>query len=211
MTNKHPPQSILLPIIIRFSAYIIGIILITTATYYDAHRTTNSFAETSLVENIQLIILLLATLTSLHAWRTPNPYRHPALLLATFTTVSLIRECDHFLDRHTFHGSWILLVTLTLALSFTHLWRHRQSLTTGLTHYLPTASSGLFMGGFLTTYVFSRLFGSKHLWKTALQDDYLKIAKTIAEESTELLGYTLILYATIEIATLARQSLHPNK
>lgn len=93
----------------------------------------------------------------------------------------------------------------TLAIVFFLIWKNRLSFLAGMQLYLPTSACGLFMGGFLTTYVFSRLFGMQHLWRTALEDGYVKIAKTMAEESTELLGYALLLFSVIEMAVTARK------
>ena len=205
--TASPSIKAILQVLIRFAAYIGGIVGCTLVVYCDAQSSLCPFKETSLVEISQLMLLFAATLICLHIWRGRSVIRHAALLLGTFTCVSFIRECDCFLDTYTFKGCWPLLVTAILASALVHFVRNRESLIAGLNHYLSTLSCGLFMGGFLTTYVFSRLFGSKLLWETALQDSYQKVAKTMAEECTELLGYAFLLYAVVEMYVLARQSL----
>lgn len=197
----------ILPAVARFAAYIAGILCISYLIYRDARSGLNRFDETSWVEMTQLVLLLASTVICLRIWRGRSEIRHAALLLATFTGVSFIRECDAFLDEYVFDGCWQVLVFSTLAIVFFHIWKNRLSFLAGMKLYLPTSACGLFMGGFLTTYVFSRLFGTQYLWRTALQEGYIKIAKTMAEESTELLGYALLLFSVIEMSILARQLL----
>ena len=209
--TTSPSINGILSVLIRFAVYIGGIVGCTLIVYCDAQSSVCPFKETSQVEIAQLMLLFVSTAICLRIWRGRSVIRHAALLMGAFTCISFIRECDSFLDTYAFKGCWPLLVTVILALTGIHLWRHWQSLLDGLNRYLSTASCGLFMSGFLTTYVFSRLFGSKCLWEIALQDGYLKIAKTMAEECTELLGYVFLLYAAIEMYVLARQSLRAGK
>ncbi|MDR1283382.1 MAG: hypothetical protein LBK99_21570 [Opitutaceae bacterium] len=194
----------MLPALARFAAYIAGILCISYLIYRDARSGPERFGETSWVEMTQLVVLLVSTVTGLRIWRGGSEIRHAALLLATFAGVSFIRECDAFLDEYVFDGCWQVLVFSILAIVFFHIWKNRLSLLAGMKLYLPSSACGLFMGGFLTTYVFSRLFGTRYLWRTALQEGYVKIAKTMAEESTELFGYALLLFSVIEMAVMAR-------
>ena len=54
------------------------------------------------------------------------------------------------------------------------------------------------MSGFITLFVFSRMFGRKVLWKAIMDDKFLRVVKDAAEECTELFGYLLIVFAAIE-------------
>jgi hypothetical protein len=72
-------------------------------------------------------------------------------------------------------------------------------------HYSNTFSFGLFAAGVLVTYIFSRLYGRQDFWRAVLQEHYIRDFKDIAEEAIELLGYSLILFATIELLFLARR------
>ncbi|MGN2613391.1 hypothetical protein ACTFQ6_16755 [Aliivibrio fischeri] len=45
--------------------------------------------------------------------------------------------------------------------------------------------------------VFSRLVGMNHLWQILLQGDYIRTVKNLAEEGTELLGYSLLAYSAL--------------
>lgn len=45
--------------------------------------------------------------------------------------------------------------------------------------------------------VFSRLAGMNYLWLTLLDDSYIRTIKNLAEEGTELLGYSLLAYSAL--------------
>jgi len=48
---------------------------------------------------------------------------------------------------------------------------------------------------------YSRLFGMGALWQGLLGEGYIRIFKNAVEETTELLGYTFILAASLTYAT----------
>ncbi|CAN0573307.1 unnamed protein product, partial [Ectocarpus sp. 12 AP-2014] len=66
-----------------------------------------------------------------------------------------------------------------------------------------TFAFGLFTAGVLTTYIFSRLYGRQDFWRAVLEEHYISTFKSVAEEVVELLGYSLILFATLELLLLA--------
>jgi len=51
--------------------------------------------------------------------------------------------------------------------------------------------------GFLVVLVFSRLFGVHALWQHLMLGDYNRVVKNMAEEGTELLGYSLCWLASV--------------
>ena len=70
---------------------------------------------------------------------------------------------------------------------------------------MQESAFGLFMGGFFTVYVFSRLMGRHELWQAVLGNAYEYRIKSGVEESLELMGYLLMLYACIELWARARE------
>lgn len=84
------------------------------------------------------------------------------------------------------------------------LWQRQRFVSEFIT-YSNSFSFGLFASGFLVTYVFSRLYGRSEMWIAILGDHYQRTFKDAAEEITELLGYSLILIAVIELVLLARR------
>ncbi|MGR4069370.1 hypothetical protein [Billgrantia sp. C5P2] len=170
------------------------------ALYLPARR---SFAELGFTELCQSAILAISAVLLC----TPPARRElptVSLLMFALLVASLIREQDYYLDKYVFDGAWQLLVTLVLlpCLSFV-LWQ-RQRFTTEFKTYSNSFSFGLFAAGFLVTYVFSRLYGRSEMWMAILEDHYQRTFKEAAEEITELLGYSLILIAVIELVLLTR-------
>jgi hypothetical protein len=53
--------------------------------------------------------------------------------------------------------------------------------------------------------IFSRLYGRQDFWRAVMQDNYIREFKDVAEEAIELLGYSLILFAMIELLLIARR------
>ena len=68
-----------------------------------------------------------------------------------------------------------------------------------------TFAFGLFTAGVLTTYIFSRLYGRQAFWQAILEESYSGTFKSVAEEVVELLGYSLILIATVELLLMTRR------
>ncbi|NIC04592.1 hypothetical protein HBJ55_04025 [Halomonas sp. DX6] len=190
----------------RATLYILLIAALLQGIYYEALYlpARRSFAEQGFTELCQSIVLAASALLLC----TPPARRElptVSLLLLALIVASLIREQDYYLDKHIFDGAWQLLVTLTLlpCLSFV-LWR-RQRFVNEFEAYSNSFSFGLFASGFLVTYVFSRLYGRSEMWMAILEDHYQRTFKEAAEEITELLGYSLILIAIIELVLLARR------
>ena len=51
--------------------------------------------------------------------------------------------------------------------------------------------------GLILILIFSRTFGSGHLWEHVMGDDYTMVYKTVIQEGIELLGYIFVLYGSI--------------
>ncbi|MFW3613762.1 hypothetical protein [Billgrantia antri] len=185
--------------ILLIAAFLQGIYY--EALYLPARR---SFAELGFTELCQSVLLAASALLLC----TPSARRElptVSLLIFALIVASLIREQDYYLDRHLFDGAWQLLVTLVLLPCLTLvLWR-RQRFSSEFVTYGNSFSFGLFAAGFLVTYVFSRLYGRSEMWMAILEEHYLRTFKEAAEEITELLGYSLILIAVIELVLLSRR------
>ncbi|WP_458526753.1 hypothetical protein [Onishia taeanensis] len=130
-----------------------------------------------------------------------------SLLMLAFLGASLVREQDALLDAHVFDGAWQVIVTLIVLPSLYAVIHNRQAFIAEFERYANSFSFGLFAAGFLVTYVFSRLYGRSEMWMALLGDAYVRDFKNAAEETTELLGYALLLFAVIELVLLARRRL----
>ncbi|MTD28077.1 hypothetical protein [Erwinia sorbitola] len=173
-----------------FLCLMMGLVFVDVAWMNDAVR------EASLTEATQEVILLVITLLFFfRAWRSPAQ-RQIDLLVGGFFGCMLIREMDFLFDNLS-HGSWFwFALTLTLACVATAL-RDPRAIVSGLAAFMSHPAWGMMSAGMLTILVFSRLFGVHQLWEHLMLGSYTRTVKNMAEEGSELLGYTLCLFATI--------------
>ncbi|MAX31594.1 hypothetical protein SAMN05216571_102335 [Onishia taeanensis] len=134
-----------------------------------------------------------------------------SLLMMAFLGASLVREQDALLDTYVFDDAWQILVSLIVLPSLYVVIRRRAAFLAEFERYANSFSFGLFAAGFLVTYVYSRLYGRSEMWVAIMGDGYVRDIKDAAEETTELLGFTLILFAVIELTLLAKRRLAAQK
>jgi len=193
-------------ICLRAALYMLLIAGLAQGVFYEAlYLPEDRFSERGFTELAQTGLLALTTLLLLYARIGLRELPHVSLLLLAFVASSLIREQDALLDARVFDGAWQLLVTAIILPSLYRVIRHRGAFAAQFAAYANTLSFGLFAAGFLTTYVFSRLYGRQDFWRAVLQENYVRDFKSTAEEVVELFGYALILIAMIELVLLARR------
>nr|MBA2817885.1 hypothetical protein [Candidatus Pantoea persica] len=100
----------------------------------------------------------------------------------------LIRELDFVFDLVE-HGSWVWFA-LASALVCLALRAPRATLA-GLVAFVTDRSWLMTASGLLVLLVFSRLFGMHQLCQHLMLEGYNRVVKNMAEEGTELLGYSL--------------------
>ena len=200
----------LLFIIARYFFY--GIILLSAPlliTWEAQHGPQlHLFGEDSMLERMQLILLFATFLCAGHAWRQYPATKVVALLILGASTLAFIRECDAILDRSLFDGAWQLFATIVIILTIAALRTHRHGLPKALIHYSKTPSFGIMVSGFMTVFVFSRIIGRQALWKMIMGEGYMRVVKISVEESIELMGYTLIFIAALELLSQNRPTAH---
>lgn len=191
---------------LRATLYILLIAGIAQGVFYEALYFADArFSERGFTELAQTSLLATASALLLYAMLGLRELRLVALLMFGFLFASLIREQDALLDARVFDGAWQLLVSLTVLPILFMVIRQRRRFVAEFAAYANSFSFGLFAAGFLTTYVFSRLYGRQDFWRAVLQENYLRDFKSAAEELVELFGYALLLIAVIELVLLARR------
>ncbi|MGE4533919.1 MULTISPECIES: hypothetical protein [Halomonas] len=191
---------------LRATLYILLVGALAQGVYLEAlHFPADHFSERGLTELAQTALLAIASALLLYVLLALRELRLVALLMFGLLVASLIREQDVHLDTHVFDGAWQLLVSLTLLPILAVVIRRRRRFVAEFAAYANSFSFGLFAAGFLTTYVFSRLYGRQDMWRAILQEHYLRDFKSAAEEVVELFGYALLLIAVIELLLLARR------
>lgn len=191
---------------LRATLYILLIAAMAQGAYLEAlHFPDTRFSEGGFTELAQSALLASASLLLLYVRQVLKATPTLALLMFAFVFSSLIREQDALLDIHVHDGTWQVLVTLVLLPCLASVIWQRQRFVNEFMAYSNSFSFGFFASGFLVTYVFSRLYGRSEMWMAILGDLYQRTFKDAAEEITELLGYSLILIAVIELVLLARR------
>ncbi len=163
--------------------------------FIDVVWMNNAVHEASFTECAQEIMLgLMALLFFWRAWRSPSE-RSMMVLAGGFFCCMLIREMDFLFDEWR-HGSWFWFA-LAVALSCLAIaLRKPATLISGLATFMRHPAWNMMAAGMITILVFSRLFGMHELWQHLMLDGYNRTVKNMAEEGSELLGYSLCLFAT---------------
>ncbi|MFD2190820.1 hypothetical protein [Pistricoccus aurantiacus] len=195
-------------ICLRALLYILLIGALMQGVYLEAlYLPERRFSETGFTELAQSGVLLASAMLALYLWRQRPEMPVVCCLFFAFLGASLIREQDAWLDQYVAENTWKVLVALLILPCLFYVIRRRHVFITEFEGYANSFSFGLFAAGFLTTYVFSRLYGRGEMWEAVLGDAYRRVFKDAAEEVTELLGYTLMLVAMIELFLLIRRRL----
>ncbi|RKR04458.1 hypothetical protein C7446_1667 [Kushneria sinocarnis] len=193
-----------LAILGRYFVYLCALALLCQMQYWSVLANPGTrFSELSFVELAQSGLLLVSLIL---LWRTRQLGTWPAgtALMFGWLLASLIREQDFQLDR-LFDGLWQWLVAVVAIATVRHLWRQREQIAEECRSFFAWSGFGLFMGGFMATYVFSRLMGRSALWEAVLGEAYQYRIKSGVEETLELLGYALMFAACVELWLLARR------
>ncbi|PRD14618.1 hypothetical protein [Pantoea coffeiphila] len=152
--------------------------------------------EASFTEITQELILGVIVFLFIRHARDSVDQQPIRILVAGFFACMLIRELDFLFDKIS-HGSWFWFALAVTFASLIAALRHPRYLISGLADFMRHPAWGMMVAGMLTILVFSRLFGMNELWRHLMPDGYNRTVKNMAEEGSELLGYTLCLFATL--------------
>lgn len=168
------------------------------------------FGEASRTEWMQQIYLLLTSLIFILAGVRSNSHKAISYLFGGGAFVALIREFDFYFDK-IYHGAWFPFAMFVLLLSIYMVYRKRQQIWENLNEFFSTPAFGTFIAGFLGVFVFSRLFGTKKVWRALFDVEKLepvqRWVKNAVEEGSELFGYTLLFIAAVEFYVYVNKKL----
>eukprot|EP01029_Cantina_marsupialis_P015316 TRINITY_DN3356_c0_g1_i1.p1 TRINITY_DN3356_c0_g1~~TRINITY_DN3356_c0_g1_i1.p1 ORF type:complete len:210 (-),score=15.37 TRINITY_DN3356_c0_g1_i1:640-1269(-) len=159
------------------------------------------FGESSGTEWMQQVYLLLTSLFFILAGIRSKNHKAISYLMGGGALVALIREFDVYLDQ-IYHGAWFPVAMFVLLLSIFLVYKKKTQIWENLEEFFTTPAFGTFIAGFLSVFVFSRLFGTKKVWRALFEVDKLepvqRWVKNAVEEGSELFGYTLLFIAAVE-------------
>jgi len=185
--------------ILRFIFYGLYLLGLSQLIFLDAMESVEmKFHENSWTERLQVFHLFLIAIVFILAGKKSPGKRSLVWLLAGAASIAIIREFDSFLDGYVFDGAWQTLALSAFLLIVYKVYHQRKAVVPAIDEFSAHPSFGMCLAGFLTTFVFSRMFGRGIFWQAVMEENYIRSVKNAAEESVELLGYALILFAALE-------------
>lgn len=189
-----------LRVILRgFLQFLIGVLVSFGAFKLYVWSAMNPISPEAWVEVVQEAILLFASIAFMVAAVRVREASGGLWLIAGFLMSLFIRELDCWFD-YIRHGAWkyvfvIWLVILTWIIA-THA---RDTIFSGLAHFIRSRAWYLMLAGVVIVLVYSRLYGMKGLWELYAMGSCSSWPgiKSFSEESMELVGYTLIFFSAI--------------
>ncbi len=189
-------------VIVRVIIYGAVLVGISQVIFLDAFEqvdfeSAHKYGEHSYTEWGQVVMLIM--IIGLFFWTAKLDKDKQAVSIAVtgFFTMALIREFDMHLDL-VYDGLWQILALVTLLITVWLVYKQKAFFKASVIYLFSTPAFGFIAAGFLTTFVFSRLYGRGTFWKQVMEDGYMRTVKNASEESIELLGYTIIFIGAIE-------------
>lgn len=154
-------------------------------------RTDLSFTEIA-----QEISLFISALLFLIVAKNDVKARGFFILVAGLLAAMLMREIDAVFDLIR-KGFWLypaLVVSIT-AIFFAR--KYTGTVKAAMLDFMHSKNFVYISLGLLVVMIFSRTFGSGHLWRLVLGQDYVTAYKGVIQEGIELLGYLILLYGSV--------------
>lgn len=184
-------------VFLEFTLLFVLMIIVLGSVYIDVVILKNGLPEKSTTELLQSFLILLSISLFFYKMKKEPESTGLFLLLGSLFVIIFIREADYYLDSF-YSGAWKVPVVLTLFISLFYGYKNRLTILPSLIYYQGGKAFTYTLIGLLTTIVFSRIFGTQHLWVEII-DNNVNLIKTIIQESLELLGYSLILMGSVSI------------
>lgn len=154
--------------------------------------------ERGFVERAQELLICVSA--SVFLWLAWKKNKSGLWLVGGFLACMFIRELDIVFDK-IFHGAWAYVAIPVACLCILKAWKNGfKETVASLAEFMRTQAFTRLSSGLLAVLVFSRLIGYKPMWKLAMGKHYYWNVKFIAEEGTELFGYSIIFLAAVEYA-----------
>ncbi len=158
------------------------------------------FNEQSWTENAQVVLLLLSGIAFALGGHLNRDRRIPACLLTGMAALACVRELDWVFDRIV-HGFWKAPAAVVVIVAVASVWKTRKLLFSQFAREVGMTYWGTLCSGFSLVFVFSRFFGMRRNWEAMLGSqlsmESIRSVRRLAEEGTELAGYSLIFLAAI--------------
>jgi len=172
------------------------IVLVVSIVMLDSELFRQGRSEYSFTELAQeIFILTSAVLFGLSAKYDIQARGFFVLVMGLFFAM-LIRELDAFFDNIK-HGFWIYPALIVSLSSVYFAKKCEGTVKKPMLDHMDSKNFVYINLGLLIIIVFSRMFGTSHLWREVMGSDYSIVYKSVIQEGIELLGYIFVLYGSM--------------
>jgi hypothetical protein len=136
-----------------------------------------------------------------------NEARRSLLVLAGLCALlAVAREADHFFDQAIGRGGYTYFTWPLGIAAIAVALRARNRIVDEVLSFAATPAFFFAVLAAFVILVYGQIVGQKQLWQAVMGDGYQRGVKDSVEEIQELLGYALLLFASIEALIWERRS-----
>jgi hypothetical protein len=187
-------------IVLRFSLYTAGILCFAVLLPWVARiGDAAAFKENGAIEWMQFGLLIAVSWIFSRDVDSSHRFYHAYTVLACLAAFAAVREMDGNLDVILPWLSWKVGYAF-IAYAGYLFYRYREVVLQQLSECLDSSGFLLLWAGFIIAIPFAQLVGNSAFLQSFMNDDYSRDYRRIIEEVGELMGYSLILIGSIELA-----------
>lgn len=176
-----------------------GLIMLGCSALIELDFKNGSANENDIIELSQHLVLLFSIIVGLVATAITKTHKVFMLLLSLFISIHLVREFDAWFDSHVPALGWFPFVIVILIVALIILIKNFKAFSEQLKTLQNTLGIGILLIALANLHVFTRFYGKPSIWKSIMGDNYLYQVERISEESVELVAYTMIFIAMLEL------------
>lgn len=196
---RHSAATFLLVRFFVYASLIAGAFewMVVAVRTHDAHWLMRDDGPVEVAQLLAALFTgLLYALLSRESARSADLFR----FLSALSLAACARELDNFTLELGSRAGYLVLALLPVVWGISVAARARGRLFDQLSAFSRTSGFSLSLAGFLIVVVYAQILGQKALWMAVLSPDVYRPVKEIVEESSELLGYLLMLFGAAEAA-----------
>jgi hypothetical protein len=191
-----PPDNTITKMILKLILQAFLVLVPVVIISLDAEILIQGSSEFSITEIAQeLFILCSAVLFAFCAKLDVNSRGFFVLVAGLFATM-FVRESDALLDNIQ-PGFWLYPALIVSLSSILYARKCAGTVKKPMLEHMESRHFIHISLGLILVMVFSRTFGSGHLWRDIMEHNYSIVYKSVVQEGIELLGYIFVLYGSI--------------
>lgn len=158
------------------------------------------------LEIVQHILGIAAAGLFFAAAACSNSRRSLLVLAGLCASLAVAREADHFFDHFIGRGAYTYFTWPLGIGAIVVALRARDRLAEQILSFVATPAFFLAAFAAFVILVYGQIVGQKQLWQAVMGDGYQRAVKDSVEEIQELLGYFMLLFASIEALIRERRA-----